>query len=190
MALTFRKFSANARLSEETTAYATDVLWKGKLLGHCRNDGRGGMGIFHRAEGVKPGAMEEALEWVKTQHYEEPDGSPSTHNGKILGFDHIEDYCDYLAGRQMAEKQLRQQAQRALKRHIVFEDPAAGPGLFQVNQVFHPAVVPALLKRHPQAVILNTLPMEEAIEKFRAEAIRADKEAQRAWAAKKGGPSP
>lgn len=190
MSITFRKFTASARLSEETVAYATDVLWKGKRIGHCRNDGRGGMGVFHRAEGARPEDVEAAQAWAKTQHYQDIGGDPVLFDGQVMGFDRIEDYCDYLAGREMEEKQLRQQLRRALKSRVVFEDPDQGPGLFEIKQAFHASLMPALLKRHPRAVVLNSLPPEQALERFRAEAVRVDRQERQATASRKSAPTP
>lgn len=47
MKIELRWFSTNARLSQETTAFAADVWVDGKKAGHAENDGHGGATIVH-----------------------------------------------------------------------------------------------------------------------------------------------
>lgn len=47
MQIELRRFTTNARLSQETTAFAADVWVNGKKAGHARNDGRGGATLVH-----------------------------------------------------------------------------------------------------------------------------------------------
>lgn len=42
MKIELKRFTTNARLSQETTAFAADVWVDGKLAGHAENDGHGG----------------------------------------------------------------------------------------------------------------------------------------------------
>jgi hypothetical protein len=42
MIIELRRFTTNARLSQETTAFAADVWVDGKMAGHAENDGHGG----------------------------------------------------------------------------------------------------------------------------------------------------
>ena len=42
MQIELKRFTTNARLSQETTAFAADVWVDGKKVGHAENDGHGG----------------------------------------------------------------------------------------------------------------------------------------------------
>ena len=42
MKIELKRFTTNARLSQETTAFAADVWVDGKKVGHAENDGHGG----------------------------------------------------------------------------------------------------------------------------------------------------
>jgi hypothetical protein len=48
-----RRFTTNARLSQETTAFAADVWVDGKKVGHAENDGHGGATIVHLDPSVR-----------------------------------------------------------------------------------------------------------------------------------------
>lgn len=53
MKIELRRFSTNARLSQETTAFAADVWVDGKKVGHASNDGRGGATMVHLDKSVR-----------------------------------------------------------------------------------------------------------------------------------------
>lgn len=172
MAITFRKFTASARLSEETTAYDTEVLFDGKHIGHCRNDGRGGMGFFVAKPGVDDATIEAAQAWARAQPILEVDGTQMEIRGQKAFFERIEDYCDHLADETLAHRQLASQIKRLLKTHILLIDPQGEPGVRKIKQAWGPHLKAAVLKRYPQATILNALPVEQAIEAAKNEQAR------------------
>ncbi len=47
MNIELKRFTSNARLSQETTAFAADVWVDGLKVGHAENDGHGGATIVH-----------------------------------------------------------------------------------------------------------------------------------------------
>jgi hypothetical protein len=47
MKIELKRFTTNARLSQETTAFAADVWVDGKKAGFARNDGHGGSTLVH-----------------------------------------------------------------------------------------------------------------------------------------------
>lgn len=47
MKIELKRFTTNARLSEETTAFAADVWVNGKKAGYAKNDGHGGNTMVH-----------------------------------------------------------------------------------------------------------------------------------------------
>ena len=53
MKIELKRFTTNARLSQETTAFAADVWVDGKHVGHARNDGRGGATLVHLDPSVR-----------------------------------------------------------------------------------------------------------------------------------------
>jgi len=48
-----KRFTTNARLSQETTAFAADVWIDGKKAGHAENDGRGGATVVRLDPSVR-----------------------------------------------------------------------------------------------------------------------------------------
>jgi len=51
--ISLKRFSTNARLSQETTAFAADVWVDGKKVGHAQNDGHGGATMVHLDPSVR-----------------------------------------------------------------------------------------------------------------------------------------
>jgi len=47
MKIELKRFTTNARLSQETIAFAADVWVNGKKVGHAENDGHGGNTLVH-----------------------------------------------------------------------------------------------------------------------------------------------
>lgn len=60
MKIELKCFTSNARLSQETTAFAADVWVDGKKAGHADNDGHGGMTMVHLIHLDRP--MRDAVE--------------------------------------------------------------------------------------------------------------------------------
>lgn len=53
MNIELKRFTTNARLSQETTAFAADVWVDGKKAGHAENDGHGGGTVVHLDPSVR-----------------------------------------------------------------------------------------------------------------------------------------
>ena len=53
MKIELKRFTTNARLSQETTAFAADVWVDGRKVGHAENDGHGGMTMVHLDKSVR-----------------------------------------------------------------------------------------------------------------------------------------
>ena len=187
MSITFKRFHASARLSEETVAYDTDVLFNGKPLGSCRNDGRGGEGYFHAHKDVTKETLEQANAWALSQHYRENDGSVANGpDGKPLMMGGIADFCDYLAEETLVQQQYTAAVKRKLKKNAFFTDPARpGEILALKNAYSGPDMKHAIEKRYLGAVVLNAIPLESAIEVFKANDERLRKAEAEARAAKK-----
>lgn len=178
MTITFKRFHASARLSEETVAYDTDVLFDGKPIGSCRNEGRGGQGFFRAKADADPAVLEQAQAWACQQPYLEEDGSTATMDGKPLIVQSIDEYCDLLAERTLADKQEMAQVKRMLKKRAVFSDPARGGDIFSLQGVYTGERMKAAIEqRYPGAIVLNAIPIEQAIELFREQNRRARQQA-------------
>jgi hypothetical protein len=168
MSITFKRFHASARLSQETTAYDTDVLFLGKPIGTCRNDGHGGQGFFQASPGVDPNLLMAATQWARQQPYLERDGSPVIFQGGVLMVQGIDEYCDLLASETLNDKLEAAYVKRQLKANVLYTDPAKNNDLFQMRGKFDGATTVAQIqKRHPGAVVLNDLPFEEALKEYR-----------------------
>lgn len=172
MPITFRKFTASARLSRETTAYDTQVLFEGKPIGHCQNDGWGGMGHFTPKAEADQDLVSLAEAWARSQPILEENGEQMVIRGKPAFFEGIGDYCDHLADETLEHRQISAQVKRLLKTHVLFTCPDREPGVLQIKQAWSPALEPLLRQRHPKAIILNTMPVSEAIDAFKEEQLR------------------
>ena len=53
MKIELKRFTSNARLSQETTAFAADVWVDGKKVGYAENDGHGGSTLVHLDPSVR-----------------------------------------------------------------------------------------------------------------------------------------
>lgn len=167
MAITFRKFAASARLSQETTAYDTQVLFDKKLIGTCSNDGRGGMGHFWPESGAEPDLVSRAEAWANQQPVLDWDGTPMARGGQTMYHQGIADYCDTLADKTLADKQLRSSLQRLLKTHVLFTcEDTKGPGVFQIKRPWTKELEPHFRNKYPEAVVLNELPFGTAMKVF------------------------
>lgn len=172
MSITFKKFHASARLSEETVAYDTQVFFEGKKIGSCRNEGRGGEGHLMIERDVDQALVDRAEQWVKQQYYMDDDQIALDHNGLPMQFDRIAEYCDYLAEKTLADKQLKAYTQRTLKKYIVVKPLESPDDLLFYKGPYNDAKRNALISKHPGAHILNDLPIEKSMELFLEEERR------------------
>lgn len=170
--ITFKRFHTSSRLSQETTAFDADVLWDGRLIGHARNDGGGGMAIFHRIPEASQADLQAADAFAKAFVFDagQPDASPC----KLL-----EDYLDHLAGEQAFEDAERASLKRRLKTKTLY---VLGTDVYAMKLGYagnEARIAQHLAKVAPGAVVLNALPAEQAVQVYLA-AVRAASAAQRA----------
>lgn len=183
MSITFKKFQGSAALSQETAAYDTTVLFNGKAIGTCRNDGNGGEGFFREDRTVDPALIKQAEAWARTQHYTELDGSVAKGpQGEPMFMGGIAEYCDYLAEETISHKQMVSRIRRQLKKGILISDPARNGDIFQLSGTYTEALKPAIEKRYPGVTILNAVPIEQSVLLFKQQEVRLRK-AQAAKAA-------
>lgn len=176
MSITFKKFQGSAALSQETAAYDTTVLFNGKVIGACRNDGNGGEGFFREDRTVDPALIKQAEAWARTQHYTELDGSVAKGpQGEPMFMGSVAEYCDYLAEETISHKQMVSQIKRQLKKSILISDPARDGDIFALKGTYTEALKPAIEKRYPGVTILNAVPIEQAVLLFNQQEDRLRK---------------
>lgn len=165
--ITLKKLKIATSLSEETLAYTADVYWNGRLFGHISNRGNGGMSSLHRAEKGLQSDYNEALAFAKTQKVDLGDYAQTPSDHFYL---HLEDYVDDLVGKEADIKAARQWITRNTKdktvivhdgKVLVFKAPWRGNT---------DKIATAIGEKFPGSVILNGLPIEEAIQKYLATA--------------------
>lgn len=155
--ITLKNLQIASSLSQETLAYTADVYWSGRLLGHIRNDGSGGFSFFHMASKGVEAHYQAGLAFAKTQTQDLGEGYG------IVPFDTLEDYVDHLAAQEGDRLSARRWLSRTMKAKVVF---FAGGQIYTCNAKWtgDTARLEQQIKaQHPGAVILNPLPVEEAI---------------------------
>lgn len=141
MNIELKKVSHNARLSEETPAYAAEVWVDGVKRGTTRNAGHGGPDEVH------PRSLEEEIEaYAKTL--------PKTKYRDMELAESAESVLHALLGRHLEGKRLA----RMLKDKVVL---LRGGQCFTVK-----TPNPAAFKPKPGDEVLNGLPFEDALTKF------------------------
>lgn len=153
--ITFKRFTANERLSQETLAFAADVYWQGRKIGNVSNNGHGGQALFHRTPGSDVADYREAESFARQQEMDIGEkGAPN-----LVKADSLDEYLDWLACDVQAQKQQRAWLKRKLKSSVLFYD---GEALKAIARPWMPALEPLIRQRHAGAKILNAMPFEEA----------------------------
>jgi hypothetical protein len=98
-----KRFTTNARLSQETTAFAADVWIDGKKAGHAENDGHGGCTIVHLDRAVR----DQVEAYGKTQ-------LPDQYKNASSGTEWVVD--------QLVEAELQKRADKSLAKRLVKYD--------------------------------------------------------------------
>ncbi|HSX21535.1 MAG TPA: hypothetical protein VLE97_02020 [Gaiellaceae bacterium] len=68
MKIELKRFTTNARLSQETTAFAADVWVDGKKVGYAENDGHGGNTMVHLDPSVRAAVEAHGKTLVPTEY--------------------------------------------------------------------------------------------------------------------------
>jgi hypothetical protein len=137
MKITLKKLAHNARLSHETACYSADVYIDGKKAGTAENSGTGG------ADLIQPHSLQKLLEdYAATL-------PPITLDGHT-----IPESAETVLGKALDAALAERRLGRLLKKHVVF---VRDQKVYTVKGVFLPK---------PGDVVLNHLPMEQAVERF------------------------
>lgn len=163
MKIELKKIKHMKSMSEETPCYSAEVWVDGKLICHVGNHGQGGCDeqrpIYKKTTNKD---IERVNEWLKANH------PPSTYiaGGKehSMAVD-LELYCHFA----LDEWEDRKRLKALLKRTVVFKlgkDVRSYKGKLEGVQRAH--AITETLRKHPEAVILNNLPEDEALKLFKA----------------------
>lgn len=148
--------------SEETACYSASLYVDGKKIGTVSNDGHGGPDRFHGDQA----AYEKANQWLAENH------SPvDLFHGQPMLMD-MEMHCARLLDEHLMAKELK----RAMRSKVLFYRPDEKAimqlGWKGVRKIDERHIHQAEIK-HPDAVILNTLPFSEALAAYREYAAAA-----------------
>ena len=140
--------------SEETNCYTATLTVDGRKIGTVGNDGHGGPDHFH---GDRT-AFAAADDWCKVNlpKWTGYDGTPRDTD--------LEFHCGQLVDAWLVARDLR----TAFRTKVVMRDPADGNLYTVQHRKRVDETIAGILKRHPGATILNTLPFEEALTLYRA----------------------
>lgn len=161
--LELRNISRNEALSEETHCYSAKLFLDGVHIADVGNHGHGGPDHVHARKGHET-ALAKVEAYFKTlpplpTEYKMPDGSPME-----LTQD-LELWC----GTQVDDFIVLKDMRRALKRKVLIQKDGkimeySWKGLKEVT----PKHVEHIRAKHPEAVILNSLPEVEALRIYKA----------------------
>ena len=153
--VTLKKVSYSASLSEETSAFTADVYFDGKRIAYASNRGHGGPTDINAYEGQGP-KVAEAEAYAKT----------FPHTGVIggqaydFGMHSLESIVDDLLASYLTERDLK----RLLKKTVGI----VGTEVRVIKAPYSPETAAAFRKQHPDVVLLNELPFEEALKRYLA----------------------
>lgn len=145
-----RRITYNARLSEETNAYAADLYVNGRVLAHVSNDGHGGCDRAHLAKGRTRAELDEVEAHVAAT---------------VVGG--LEALCGALLSKWISEREYRRDVGRRLlyitpgEKGVRFVPLTQKGRKWTVEQAA--AGVQKMAWWKPANVILNTLPEAQAL---------------------------
>lgn len=153
--ITFKRFTASERMSQETLAFAADVYWQGRKIGHGSNSGRGEQAMFHRSQSATADDLRDATVFARQQQLDIGDaGSP-----RMVTADSLDEYLDWLACDVNAVRRERTWLRRQLKGSVLFY---AGDELKAIRRPWDPALRGHVELTHAGAKVLNAMSFEEA----------------------------
>lgn len=146
--------------SEETNCYTANLYVDGKQIGTVKNAGHGGCDQFIGDQAK----YREADEWCKANLPKWTMGDGTEH-----GTD-LELYCGELLNSWLIEKDYRTK----IRTKVLFKypDAASKAGIYQIGckGKVTPAHIAAVKRKEPDAIILNEMPLAEAVAIFRVAA--------------------
>ncbi len=170
MQIALRNIKFMASMSEETNCYSADLIVDGQLIAHVGNRGHGGCDEQRPAKGKSFDAIMHVENWIKanvparTTDFKMPDGS------MFVMEPSLESICGDLLAEHLATKELT----RLLKRTVVYIDGTSVmtfkgklEGARRDQAIAHVRV------KKPAAIVLNSLPFDDALKAYRAASVAA-----------------
>jgi hypothetical protein len=146
--LELKNIKYTAWASEETNCYQASLYLDGKKIALVSNDGHGGCDNFYREEGVLPTVEAEIHEYFKTL--------PRIQFTNFAVDQDLETWCGSQVERYLSSKDLK----RHIKKGSIIKD---GKNVYTWKHHLTPQMIK---KNHPDAIILNDLRFEEALDIF------------------------
>lgn len=158
MKITVKNVKVAEFASEETLCFEATVYIDGKRGFTAHNQGHGGSNMYHpikKGDDFDRSLLDAAEAWVKKQP-------------EIVCNDFEETFSyqpclDHFVDKAVNEFQTEKQLKKALKKALILE----ADKIFSYNcKADHPTIREQIKKKYPDAVIMNDLPLDEALEIF------------------------
>lgn len=166
-----RKVQHSKALSEETPAYAAQIWVDGKHFCDVKNQGHGGCDMHYARPGCinfNINAEVAALDAQIKATYEPMDVSYMYGDGQKHFFDRdLQSLCH----ERLTDFESERELTRLLKRTIVFVDPSSKQARSYTGKhvgTDRAHLCTETLRKHPGAVILNNLPLPDALAAYKA----------------------
>lgn len=163
--ITFKSFKHHKSLSEETNAFTAKVYFEGRYIGDAKDTGQGGEVDFHENRSAAKADLDAAVAYAKSQTWDY-DGVQHNYGG-------LHDYLaevaqDMIIANELKniEKRIGNKLQRDMKTKLVFIDDAKMYSVQFTN--YTKALAQLIMRRGPHVVVLNELPLPDALFKYKA----------------------
>lgn len=167
MKIELKKISYNARLSEETSAYAAQVWVDGVHIADVSNHGTGGPDEQHEAKGKTWKDVEALNNRIKAERGMQK--TDLTLNGKPFEMQiDLEAVCGELLTAYLIERDLK----RDLARKILFVKPGQ-KGIYQIKKpipAHYSKLIELIKEKHKCGLTLNEMPLDKALVVYRENA--------------------
>ncbi len=162
MEIELKNIKHAAFASEETSCYSASLYVDGTKIGEVSNEGRGGPDLFRGNQEAYAKAKAKADAWCRANlpKWSLPEFSDEEHERDL------EHHCNDLLGTWLITRDYK----RLIKNKVLFTCPDEA-GVFQIKYrgQFESAAA-QVAARYPNARILNSLPLDEAVRIFRENA--------------------
>jgi len=178
MNIELKNFKPSASLSEETTAYTATIWVDGKRAFTAKNGGYGGPDFYLPVKGQTRKDMTKIHKQIRDHHLEEVFNDmnktffrncPDEDNEWVKNLSD-EAIVEIVIGKLIKHKYYAKDMKRDLKKSILYSKPDGtlkvmtfnGEGRKKIEQCH----ISYAKKKHPDSLILNDLPFEEALDVF------------------------
>ncbi len=164
MKITVKNVKVAQFASEETLCFEATVYIDGKRGFTAHNQGHGGSNMYYpikKGDDFDRSLLDAAEEWVKKQPEIVCDDMNDP-NDPEKPFSY-QPCLDHFVDKAVNEFQNEKELKKVLKKALIFD----GSKIFSYNcKIDHPKIREQIKKNNPDAVIMNDLPLDEALEIF------------------------